>query len=158
MCSSDLRIAQGGTGSLYPNSEYSFLDVAAFKGQYILPDDLEYFITLNNQTFQTNMLGETMSFSSYPTYTPQILEIISSNTAKISPPLIENDVVQTVISTPYNITYLSGSDRTQSQFTSSYANIKLTNLETFAGDVKRVKVFRRSKGSISDYEIGRAHV
>lgn len=35
----------------------------------------------------------------------------------------------------------------------SFANIKLSNLETFAGDVKRVKVFRTSLGDISDYNL-----
>jgi len=150
----ETRIAQGGNTSLYPTDYYVNNTFGKFGDQYILPDDLEYFATLlNGQTFQNNMLGETMSFSSYPTYTPEILEIISADTAKINPPLIESDIVQTVMTTPYSVTYLSGSDRTQSEFTSSYANIKLSQLETFAGDVKRVKVFRRSKGSISDYEL-----
>jgi hypothetical protein len=35
----------------------------------------------------------------------------------------------------------------------SFANIKLSNLETFAGDVKRIKVFRTSLGDISDYDM-----
>ena len=35
----------------------------------------------------------------------------------------------------------------------SFGNIKLSNLETFAGDVKRVKVFRTSLGDISDYNL-----
>ena len=40
-----------------------------------------------------------------------------------------------------------------SAVTQSFANIKLSNLETFAGDVKRVKVFRTSTGDISDYDL-----
>jgi hypothetical protein len=35
----------------------------------------------------------------------------------------------------------------------SFANIKVSNLETFAGDVKRVKVFRTSLGDISDFSL-----
>jgi hypothetical protein len=35
----------------------------------------------------------------------------------------------------------------------SFASIKISNLETFAGDVKRVKVFRTSLGDISDYDM-----
>jgi hypothetical protein len=35
----------------------------------------------------------------------------------------------------------------------SFADIKLSKLETFAGDVKRVKVFRTSEGDISDYDL-----
>jgi len=35
----------------------------------------------------------------------------------------------------------------------SFAEIKLSQLETFAGDVKRVKVFRTSQGDISDFDL-----
>ena len=37
--------------------------------------------------------------------------------------------------------------------TQSFANITINQLETFAGDVARVKVFRTSEGDISDYEL-----
>ncbi len=40
-----------------------------------------------------------------------------------------------------------------SEVTQSFANIQLSRLETFAGDVKRVKVFRTSEGDISDYDL-----
>ena len=40
-----------------------------------------------------------------------------------------------------------------SAVTQSFANIKLSKLETFAGDVKRVKVFRTSQGDISDFDL-----
>ncbi len=116
--------------------------------------ELNYQIKITGgNIFTSNMLNQTMSFASYPDYNPRITEILAPTFAKLDKPLVEDGFVNQVISTPYSITYLSGSDRTQSEFTSSYANIKLTNLETFAGDVKRVKVFRRSKGSISDYEL-----
>jgi hypothetical protein len=35
----------------------------------------------------------------------------------------------------------------------SYANIKLSRLDTFAGDVKRVKVYRSSASTVSDFEL-----
>ena len=35
----------------------------------------------------------------------------------------------------------------------SFADIKLSKLETFAGDVKRIKVFRTSEGDISDFDL-----
>jgi hypothetical protein len=46
----------------------------------------------------------------------------------------------------------SGS-KVNSGVSQSFANIKLSRLETFAGDVKRVKVFRTSDGDISDYDL-----
>ena len=46
----------------------------------------------------------------------------------------------------------SGS-KVNSGVSQSFAEIKLSQLETFAGDVKRVKVFRTSEGDISDYDL-----
>jgi hypothetical protein len=40
-----------------------------------------------------------------------------------------------------------------SNVTQSFANIKVSQLDTFAGDVKRVKVYRTSEGDISDYDL-----
>jgi hypothetical protein len=37
--------------------------------------------------------------------------------------------------------------------TQSFANIKVSQLDTFAGDVKRVKVYRTAEGDISDYDL-----
>jgi hypothetical protein len=47
---------------------------------------------------------------------------------------------------------VSGS-KIASLVTQSFAAITVNQLETFAGDVKRVKVFRTSAGDISDYEL-----
>ena len=149
---SETYIQQAGNAKLFGNEFLGDL-LLERGGQFFLPDDFQYKTQLLSDTFKANMIGTTMSFSSYPDYKPQIVELVSSTEAVLNEPLIENGVIQNIISTPYAITYLSGSDRTQSEFTSSYAQIKLTQLETFAGDVKRVKVFRRSKGSISDYEL-----
>jgi hypothetical protein len=49
-------------------------------------------------------------------------------------------------------TIVSGS-KVASAVTQSFADIKLSKLETFAGDVKRIKVFRTSEGDISDYNL-----
>ena len=46
----------------------------------------------------------------------------------------------------------SGS-KVNSGINQSFADIKISNLETFAGDVKRVKVFRTSFGDISDFTL-----
>ena len=43
--------------------------------------------------------------------------------------------------------------KVDSGISQSFAQINLSNLETFAGDVKRVKVFRTSEGDISDYDL-----
>ena len=43
--------------------------------------------------------------------------------------------------------------KVDSGISQSFAQIDLSNLETFAGDVKRVKVYRTSEGDISDYDL-----
>ena len=55
-----------------------------------------------------------------------------------------------IVSPIYRI--VSGS-KVDSGTNQSFANIKLSKLETFAGDVKRIKVFRTSDGDISDFDL-----
>jgi hypothetical protein len=43
--------------------------------------------------------------------------------------------------------------KVDSGISQSFAQINISNLETFAGDVKRVKVYRTSQGDISDYDL-----
>ena len=49
-------------------------------------------------------------------------------------------------------TIVSGS-KVESNIVSSFANVTLSKLDTFAGDVKRIKVYRTSEGDISDYDM-----
>jgi hypothetical protein len=49
-------------------------------------------------------------------------------------------------------TIVSGS-KIASAVTASFANVTISQLDTFAGDVKRVKVYRTSEGDISDYDL-----
>ena len=49
-------------------------------------------------------------------------------------------------------TIVSGS-KTPSLIQGSFASIKVNQLETFAGDVKRIKVYRTAQGDISDYDL-----
>jgi hypothetical protein len=48
---------------------------------------------------------------------------------------------------------IDGGTKVDSGISQSFAQINLTNLETFAGDVRRVKVFRTSQADISDYDL-----
>ncbi len=49
-------------------------------------------------------------------------------------------------------TIVSGS-KVESNVVSSFANVRISQMETFAGDVKRIKVFRTSLGDISDADL-----
>lgn len=48
---------------------------------------------------------------------------------------------------------IDSGQKVNSGISQSFADIRISNLETFAGDVKRVKVFRTSLGDISDFSL-----
>jgi len=73
-----------------------------------------------------------------------------ANTTKIRFYQRPTATITEILSPIYRI--VSGS-KVDSGTNQSFANIKLSKLETFAGDVKRVKVFRTSQGDISDYSL-----
>ncbi len=50
-------------------------------------------------------------------------------------------------------TFDATGSKVASNVTQSFANIKVSQLDTFAGDVKRIKVYRTSQGDISDYDL-----
>jgi hypothetical protein len=73
-----------------------------------------------------------------------------SNTTKIRFYRRPQATIKEILSPIYRIE--SGS-KVNSGVSQSFADIRLSQLETFAGDVKRVKVFRTSEGDISDYDL-----
>ena len=73
-----------------------------------------------------------------------------ANTTKIRFYQRPTATITEILSPIYSIV---GDNKVASAVTQSFANIKLSKLETFAGDVKRVKVFRTSEGDISDYDL-----
>ncbi len=75
-----------------------------------------------------------------------------ANTTKIRFYKRPTATISELLSPVYRIDTNSGL-KVNSGINQSFANIKLSNLETFAGDVKRVKVFRTSLGDISDYDM-----
>ena len=73
-----------------------------------------------------------------------------ANTTKIRFYQRPRVTITEVLSPIYRI---DGGLKVNSGVSQSFADIKISNLETFAGDVKRVKVFRTSQGDISDYNL-----
>jgi len=73
-----------------------------------------------------------------------------ANTTKIRFYRRPTATITEILSPIYRIE--SGS-KVDSGINQSFAEIKLSQLETFAGDVKRVKVFRTSEGDISDFNL-----
>jgi hypothetical protein len=112
------------------------------------------------------ILGEVSSYDNNGLLTPIPLDwegkynVKWQKTINVNPSLANTTKIRFYQRPTANITEIlspiyrivSGS-KVESAVTQSFANIKLSNLETFAGDVKRVKVFRTSTGDISDYDL-----
>ena len=73
-----------------------------------------------------------------------------ANTTKIRFYQRPTATIKEILSPIYRI---EGGEKVNSGVSQSFADIKLSKLETFAGDVKRIKVFRTSEGDISDYDL-----
>jgi len=73
-----------------------------------------------------------------------------SNTTKIRFYQRPTVTIKEILSPIYRI---ENGLKVNSGVSQSFADIKLSKLETFAGDVKRIKVFRTSVGDISDYDL-----
>ena len=75
-----------------------------------------------------------------------------ANTTKIRFYKRPTATIKELVSPIYTIDSNTGNKIT-SGINQSFADIKLSQMETFAGDVKRIKVFRTSLGDISDYDM-----
>jgi hypothetical protein len=54
---------------------------------------------------------------------------------------------------PFSITYDESVSITNSNINSSFAKIRITDLETFTGDASRIKVYASSKNDLGDYQL-----
>ena len=75
-----------------------------------------------------------------------------ANTTKIRFYKRPTAAINELVSPIYTIDSNTG-NKISSGINQSFADIKLSQMETFAGDVKRIKVFRTSLGDISDYDM-----
>ena len=75
-----------------------------------------------------------------------------ANTTKIRFYKRPTAAIKELVSPIYTIDSSTG-NKTNTGINQSFADIKLSQMETFAGDVKRIKVFRTSLGDISDYDM-----
>jgi hypothetical protein len=87
-------------------------------------------------------------------YSPNIVEVLNDTDVLVDVPYVNNGVVDGFTSGSFSVTY----EDIQNQFiapsalTGSFGKIDITQLKTFVGDVARVKVFRKSRNSIGDFQ------
>ena len=88
-------------------------------------------------------------------YSPTIVEVLSNKEVIVSTPFTaSNGTVSDFTSSNYSTTFQDTNSQTvgESSLTGSFAQINFTNLKTFVGDVARVKVFRKSRNAVGDFQ------
>lgn len=130
---------------LVPNEETSLTN-------FSLPTS--YRLTIDSGSFWTGSVkGQQINFDNL-NYSPIVDDIVNDVEIVVSPPYTENNLVKSFKDEDYSVTfpYLEGVGDLATALTGSFAEINITDLKTFVGDVARVKVFRRSQSNLTDFE------
>lgn len=98
-----------------------------------------------NTTLQIPSLG----------YSSSVLEVINADEMLVRKPYLINNIVHEFQPVSYSLEFESVEDAvvTGSNVTASYAEIRLENLKTFTGDVARIKIFRKSRNDLGDFQV-----
>ena len=81
-------------------------------------------------------------------------DVISKTNLTLTTPYSVNGIVQNFSNQRYtsSFNYLEGIDQLKTALTGSFGKITISDLETFVGDVARVKIFRKSQSDLADYQ------
>ena len=87
-------------------------------------------------------------------YSPRIIEVLDSTQVLVDRPYAPNNIVTNFISGSFSVTYSDFNNQTigETSLTGSFAKIDISQLKTFVGDVARVKVFRKSRNAVGDFQ------
>ncbi|MEY4334337.1 MAG: hypothetical protein RLZZ196_3080, partial [Bacteroidota bacterium] len=84
----------------------------------------------------------------------EIVEYLNESTLVIQIPYTDsNNVVSNFTGKTYTLTYQYNSNPVASSILGSFGRFEINYLETFVGDVERIKVFKKSRSSNVDYEV-----
>ncbi len=131
-------------------------DFRFFKGETL------YELNSTTSKFSSSMEGETITINGLPSaYAPTIREVVNSTKALVNIPYYETssgdaNSYQNVLSfaaSPFTLSFDQSSTLTDSRISSSFAKITLTDLETFSGDVNRVKVYATRLADIGSFTL-----
>ena len=89
-------------------------------------------------------------------YSSSVLEVLNEDEMLVRKPYLVDDIVQSFSPVSYSMDFESIEDAsidTTSNITASYAEIRLENLATFTGDVARIKIFRKSRNDLGDFQV-----
>jgi hypothetical protein len=119
---------------------------------YTLPTS--YLLTTTDNTFWTgSVIGTNIQFTDLGV-SLQADNLVNDRNLTISTPYTVNGIVTDFIGQGYtaSFNYTEGVDNLKTALTGSFAKITIGDLNTFVGDVARVKVFRKSQSDLADFQ------
>ena len=120
--------------------------------EYSLPTN--YLIQINDSGAWTgSIVGTTIEFTDLG-FSSVADDVISKTDLTVTTPYSINGIVQDFSNQRYtaSFNYVEGVDNLATALTGSFGKITISDLETFVGDVARVKIYRRSQSDLADYQ------
>ena len=113
-----------------------------------------YLLQRTSGTWDIDVDENTISIASLD-YSPTIIEVLSDTDVIVDTPYVDsNGNVAEFSNESFSVSYQDIENETTSEtaITGSFAKIDITQLKTFVGDVARVKIFRKSRNAVGDFQ------
>jgi len=145
-----------GSVSATAISPTSGSDYRSFKGITLYELEMS-----GSSNFSQSMENVTMSINvGGNTYTPIIKDVTTNKKAYVNVPYYESSSlapnyysVTSFDNQPFTLTYEESEILSNSNVSSSFAVIKIKDLESFSGDPARIRVYASSKQDLGDYQL-----
>ncbi len=116
-----------------------------------------YAIQLSNspsQSFSNEMVGGTLLANINGTsFTSSVIKVLNRNILYVNMGLTgSNQSYQQFTTNTYSINYTSSASLTATQYTRSYSDVMISNLDTFVGNIYRAKLFVAPQDSPTAFE------
>ena len=117
-------------------------------------------ITLSGSLFSPDLSN--ISTLDYNTHSTKVVNFLNAKTAILDIPWTASllNISETPITTlfdsvnnSFSITYIPTSNRNTTENYKSFVNLKINNLDPISGTLKKIKLFGKSRGSVSNYEL-----
>lgn len=120
--------------------------------QFTLPTN--YLLQINDGGAWTgSVVGTNIEFTDLG-FSSVADDVISKTNLTVTTPYSIAGIVQNFSNQRYtaSFNYVEGVDNLATALTGSFGKITISDLETFVGDVARVKIYRRSQSDLADYQ------
>jgi len=143
------QITQTGTVVGVPLNPPAGTDLSSWRAS------TQYKLVTDNSKWTSSIDENVVSIPSL-NYYPIVSEVLSETEVVVDTPYTSSNGIVSEFATPENYTstfeYIEGQTITDSALTGSFAKINFKKLKTFVGDVARVKVFRKSRNAVGDFQ------